>query len=41
MLLERELDIDMSATLIEMTLSNFDAVEPIEIPEAALNTPAL
>jgi hypothetical protein len=36
-----ELDIDMSATLIEMTLSNFDAVEPIEIPEAALNTPAL
>ncbi len=36
-----EMDIDMSAMVITMTLSNFDAVEPIEIPEAALNTPEL
>lgn len=36
-----EMDIDMSAMGITMTLSNFDAVEPIEIPEAALNTPEL
>ena len=36
-----ELDLDMSAMVIDIVFSNYDAVEPIEIPEAALNTPAL
>lgn len=36
-----EMDLDMSAMVIDMVLSNFDAVEPIEIPEAALNAPEL
>ena len=35
------LNIEKCKMLIEMTLSNFDAVEPIEIPEAALNAPEL
>ena len=36
-----EMELDMSAMVIDMVLSNFDAVEPIEIPEAALNAPEL
>ncbi len=36
-----EMELDMSAMVIDMALSNFDAVEPIEIPEAALNAPEL
>ena len=36
-----ELDLDMSAMVIDMVFSNYDAVEPIEIPEAALNAPEL
>ena len=34
-------DIEISDMLIDMTLSDFDAIAPIEIPEAALNAPEL
>ena len=33
-------DIEISDMLIDMTLSDFDAIAPIEIPEAALNAPS-
>ena len=36
-----EIDLDIAAMLIDMTMSNFDAVDPIVIPEAALNAPEL
>ena len=36
-----ELDLDMSAMVIDIVFSNYDAVEPIEIPEAALNAPEM
>ena len=36
-----EVLIDVASMKIDITMSNFDAVEPIVIPEAALNTPEL
>ena len=36
-----EVILDMPVTMLDMILSNFNSVEPIEIPEAALNAPEL
>jgi len=34
-----ELKVDVSSAILDVTLSRFDGVDPIVIPEAALNAP--